>query len=191
MDNIYLTEYSELYCKTGKQDRLMSFFQARVGMTRKYAWAIPTDEAIATCIKYAPLIEIGAGRGYWASLIRKSGADILAFDKDIEANNWKEVGTWTEVSQGDENTIKSCPNRTLFLCWPCYDTPMAYNCLKNYKDDTLIYVGEGWGGCCANDKFWKEIEKKWVEVESVDIPQWDGMHDYLVVYKRKLKWGTK
>jgi hypothetical protein len=47
----------------------------RHALVDRYGWAIPTDEAIAALVELSPLVEIGAGRGYWAHLLRQAGAD--------------------------------------------------------------------------------------------------------------------
>lgn len=47
---------------------------------RMYAFAVPTSEAIAVLKRYSPVVEVGAGTGYWASLLRKAGADVTALD---------------------------------------------------------------------------------------------------------------
>jgi hypothetical protein len=181
-----LNEYLTKYHKAMTSSTRFAAFSHRHSLVEKYAWAIPNEAAITVFKQYAPIIEIGAGKGYWASLIRKADVDILAFDKYLENNYFTDKETpWTEILKGDEQTIKDHPNRTLFLCWPPYDNPMAYNCLMNYKGDTLIYVGEDEGGCTGDDNFWKEIGANWKDIEGVKIPQWEGIHDYLLVYKRK------
>lgn len=50
-------------------------------LCKKYAWAIPDERALQILASFSPLIEIGAGRGYWARLLRDQGVNILAFDK--------------------------------------------------------------------------------------------------------------
>ena len=51
----------------------------RQKLVRKFAWAIPDQKAINLCCKYSPLIEIGAGTGYWASLISKQNGKIICY----------------------------------------------------------------------------------------------------------------
>jgi hypothetical protein len=47
---------------------------------RKYAWAIPDARALRIIKHFAPVVEMGAGTGYWCSLLRESGVDIVAYD---------------------------------------------------------------------------------------------------------------
>ena len=179
-------EWSRLFAasiENGTSEHLI-----RRSLVAQYSWAIPCETALDCLAKYAPLIEVGAGTGYWASLLRKMDVDIMAFDshppKPGSKNDWhQEHQTWTAVEQGDCGVIVKHPGRTLFLCWPPYDDSMATDCLHAYHGNHLAYVGEH-GGCTANEEFFELLEQQWKEIESVDIPQWDGMHDYLAIYER-------
>jgi hypothetical protein len=45
-----------------------------------FAWAIPDDGALAVLARYAPLLECGAGTGYWAAVLRSRGVNVVASD---------------------------------------------------------------------------------------------------------------
>lgn len=68
-----------------------------------YSYAVPTRGAIAALAKYKPLVEMGAGLGFWASLLRNCGVDIVAYDKDPTSSNQNEyhgqLPSFTEVKQ--------------------------------------------------------------------------------------------
>ncbi|MBS1805580.1 MAG: hypothetical protein JST28_19625 [Acidobacteria bacterium] len=65
--------------------------------------------------RFAPIVEIGAGTGYWASLMRLGGVDILCYDKNPPghpdfANHFHEnAKCWTEVLSGDDFGNRSTP----------------------------------------------------------------------------------
>ena len=168
-------------------------YQYREKMTSLYSWAVPDNEAIKILIEMSPIIEIGAGSGYWAYLVRKKGAEIHAFDKYLkEKNKYNHKKTWTKIKYGDENTLLSFDQMyTLFLCWPPYNDPMAFNCLKKYKGNYLIYIGEEFGGCTGDDDFHKELTENWDLIHSHFIPKWAGIYDALNVYERKNYKGEK
>lgn len=155
---------------------------------RKYAWAVPTDEALDEIAKYAPIIEVGAGTGYWASLLREKGVDILAYDAFVPGKDRNEYGhshTHTEVLKADSTIAWMYPDRALFLCWPPYDDPMATKALKVYRGSTVIYIGEGRRGCTGDEEFHKTLDLEWEEAERIYLPQWDGIHDYLTIHVRR------
>lgn len=82
-----------------------------------YAWAVPTTEAIAAIAPFAPIVEICAGAGYWAWLVRQFGVEIIAFDKEpIPLQNSQHRSTaeqrFTTVAQGDEQRVQDYPEHT-------------------------------------------------------------------------------
>lgn len=162
-------------------------------LTQKYSWAVPSGNAIKMIAKHGPVIEIGAGTGYWAHLLRKAGVDVLAYDRAppwMRKNSWhhKARKTWTSVHYGRPNKAKKHPDRALFLCWPPYNDPMAADCLRHYTKaggETVIYVGEGGYGCTGDEVFHDALKRDWEQAGAVMIPQWYGLHDELWVYRRK------
>lgn len=60
-------------------------------LSEEYAWAIPDTRALNILSKFAPLVEIGAGKGYWGSLLAKKGVDIICVDKYVPEKTWTEV----------------------------------------------------------------------------------------------------
>ena len=172
-------------------DRCLRPRGERQVLVTRYSWAVPSDEAIKVLCQYSPLIEIGAGTGYWASLIASEeyGGDIVAFDKVVPGPDnpyHRESHNYYPILLGGSEQVLAHPERTLFLCWPPYETSFAYDCLSAYEGEYFIYVGEPRGGCTADDRFFEKLAAEWEVKEQVDIPQWYGMHDYLTVYHRKL-----
>lgn len=184
----------EEYSRTGKfrtewtDEELrveMEPFRLRRELCKEYAWAIPTDEALDAIAQYSPqgLVEIGAGTGYWAGLLRKRGLFVVAYDSSPYDNIHADA-KWSAVETGGPEKAALWPQLTLFLCWPPYDDPMAALCLNAYAGDTLIYIGEGDSGCTGDETFHKELEAKWEEIGDISLPQWEGIHDGLYVYQR-------
>lgn len=161
---------------------------ARQRYVYKYAWAIPCKRALEVIAQYSPIVEIGAGSGYWASLLKEMGADVVAYDvsttKQYKGSYNHFYKHYFEVKEGSESAVKDHADRALFLCWPPYNDKMAVNTLKQYRGETVLYVGEGKGGCTASDSFFNLLTKNFSEEESVEIPVWFGIHDRLFVFKR-------
>jgi hypothetical protein len=186
-----------------------SNYRKREAFTKKYAWAIPTVAALECLAKYGPLVEVGAGTGYWAYELRKLGVTIDAYDQyPPDGSEWTEeeldayakdeakhpdkswyhrgMNAWTEVLQGTPETLKTYDATwNLFLCWPPYSTKMAVNTLLCHRGEFVCYVGEGMWGCNGTDEFFRLLERRYDEVEHESIPQWPGIHDHVTIYKRK------
>lgn len=164
-------------------------FERRHDLVRLYAWAIPNEEALDTLAKLAPIVEMGAGTGYWAWLLRVRGVDVMAYDKApprlAKKNAFSFTCQWTGVLPGRPAKLAKYSNRTLFLCWPDYRTDFASRCIEAYTGDTVVYVGEGRGGCTGDDKFHDLLEFGWGCQKTVQIPRWGGIYDAMFVWRRK------
>jgi hypothetical protein len=197
-DNPYLREFRRLEAELrGARDYVnllhgtsgMSAYDRRVWCVRRYAFAVPTDAALATLARYAPIVELGAGTGYWAFLLCRRGVDCLAYDlapPDISPNpNRFRPMTWSHVEPGNVDTLAAHSDRALFLCWPSYREPFASRALRAYTGTTLLYIGEPAGGHSADDAFFAQLAREWLPVEQVAVPNWPGTHDALTVYRRQ------
>ena len=163
-----------------------------------FAWAIPDAGALALLARYAPLLETGAGTGYWAALLRASGVDIAPSDQTppglgrdhdpAAANEYHNTARrpWTEVRAASAiNALRTGSGRTLFMCWPPYDDDAAsYRALRAYRGDVLVYVGGGPDGPTGTVRFHRELALNWRPAEQAALPNWPGLRDRLVVYRR-------
>jgi hypothetical protein len=151
---------------------------------RQFAWAVPTDEAIAVIGKYGSgVVEVAAGSGYWAWLMRQAGIDVAAFDLDPPSF------TWSEVARRDERAVSDHPEKTLLLCWPPWATGVAAQALAAYKGEHVVYIGE-WMGCNAEPNFFASLAWFFECIDSAAIPQWYMRDDRLWVFRRRRKPGS-
>jgi len=119
-------------------------------LCNRYAWAVPDERALRIIKHFSPVIEIGAGKGYWAKLLRQREVDILAFDKFVF--NISKTGSSTkryqkchsEVLEGGPEVLlgSQANDRTLLLCYPDDRESMAIVSLENFRGDIIIYIGE-------------------------------------------------
>jgi hypothetical protein len=144
-----------------------------------YAWAVPTDEAIFAIRKCtAHVVEIGAGSGYWAWMMRQAGIDVAAFD-----NGPPRLG-WHKVASSDERMAACYPDHALLLCWPPWASDMADTALTCHSGRYVIYVGE-WMGGSATPNFFARLIANYDAVDVVRIPQWMDRDDRLMVFRRR------
>jgi hypothetical protein len=167
---------------------LLDAMKRRYVYSDQYAWAVPNEEAIGVLVEHSPLVEVGAGRGYWARLAAQAGADILAFDPfppgTADVNKWHHPpGLFFDVAKGGAEVAADHPDRTLFLCWPPWGQDVASRTLRSYQGNTVIYVGDE-GLSAATPEFYSELAAGWTKVRVVDIPQWPGIRDRLEVWQR-------
>jgi hypothetical protein len=174
----------------GSPENILGFtglMLARTELVQKFAWAIPNDEAIAAIAALSPVVEVGAGSGYWASLLREHGATVEPFDRFPEpSDNCQISHTWLPVADGGPaDALRDGRERwTLFLCWPTYDSSWAADALELHTGEHVCYIGEGRYGCTADDRFFELLHERYRLVQEIDIPQWFGLHDFLTVWRR-------
>jgi hypothetical protein len=120
---------------------------ARLELAQRYSYVIPDAQSLAILGSLGPIVEIGAGTGYWASKLIAQGVDVVAFDQappDGEAPNryHEPTPTWTAVVRGDQTALRDYADRTLFLCWPPRFSSLG-DCLTYYEGSTVACIGDG------------------------------------------------
>lgn len=177
-------------------DHLPSGHPAAPSMLRRselsavYSWAIVTRSAlrwIGEVTDGVPLVEVGAGSGYWARQMSRAGMDVVATDAaGATANAFTRGFQYADVRlMSATEAVRAHPDRTLMLVWPPHRDPMAIAALSEYAGDTLIYVGEPRGGLCADDAFFDELRRHWrLEAVSPVNVRWLGHNDRIALYRR-------
>lgn len=104
----------------------------RVWACHLYAYATPSPAALDTLARHAPLVEIGAGTGYWAHCLRlrHPSLRVHAYDKDPpgaahsqRSNDYHgRAAAWTSVLRGGVEAVERHPQASLFLCYPPPDS---------------------------------------------------------------------
>lgn len=145
---------------------------SRNALCLTYAFAIisPGDlDWIVRKLNGRPIIELGAGRGYWSYQLEQVGIDVVAYEPHVpgEDNEYMKVaGQFTHVRRGEHTVITDHQDRVLMMVWPPYGSSYPAEALRAYTGDTLIYCGEGYGGCTANDDFYELLQSEWEHVET-------------------------
>lgn len=171
---------------------LATDYQFRRRYVRTYAWAIPdpaTLKFIASHTRDSGIVEMGAGTGYWASLLTQLGVlPYTCFDiaPPGRVNNpfFGVTMTFYPVCTGTPRDVKNYSGYTLFLCWPPHVGDMAVETLHTYTGKKLVYIGEGRNGRTANDAFFDQLDRAWKHTASHPIAQWKGMCDSIEIYER-------
>ena len=70
--------YHDRWAAAGRDAALAG--DLRAALIREYAFAVPGEEALTCIARHAPIVEIGAGSGYWARCLRERGVDVVVAD---------------------------------------------------------------------------------------------------------------
>ncbi|MBN2079512.1 MAG: GIY-YIG nuclease family protein [Spirochaetes bacterium] len=174
----------------GREDLAAFLMERRADFISRYAFAVPTIDIVDAIARHSPIVEIGAGTGYWAMCLGDAGADVVAYDlrppgdeppwEWREANPWFEE-SWSVVVRGGTEMAAAHPDRALFLCWPPPGSPVAREALLRHRDAggrILVFIGSP--GSSADEEFFSCLEEMRV-FSSGGIWSWPGTEERLII----------
>lgn len=167
--------------------RVLDLDGRRRELASRFSWAIPTEAALGLVGDHGPLLEVGAGTGYWAALLRDRGVDVQPTDAEPTDNTYHRDGReWTEVTRSVAvDAVKAWPDRTLLICWPPPDDDTAgYAAVRAYTGDTVLYIGGGADGPTGTARLHRELDLNWTVSDELALPSWPGIPDRLTVWRR-------
>ncbi|MEV6337189.1 hypothetical protein AB0M12_21015 [Nocardia vinacea] len=160
-----------------------------------YAYAIPSPETIAWLTQFADgreVIELGAGRGYWAAQLTEVGVGVDAYDSEPpdKTENMSFLGAagqsdvWHGIGDLDELAARPSggSDDVLFLCWPPgWGNTMASEALAAFEaggGERLVYIGEPKGGKTGDDAFFDGLAARWkLNSEDAQFVSWWNLAD--------------
>jgi len=139
------------------------------------------------------VLEVMSGNGALSKALKDEGVNITATDN----SSWNESSwfrnSWATVEKLDAvEAVKKYGIRSDYIIcsWPPYEDQIAYRVLiemrKVNPDCKMIYIGEGNGGCTADDSFHEAIEMVndvLFDNAVAGFQQWEGVHDHPMLVK--------
>jgi hypothetical protein len=162
----------------GRPDGSVRLAYAQTLLQAMYAYGIPSPETLEWAADFCgdrQVLELGAGRGYWAAQLTRSGLRVEAYDSEPpgkvtnvsfpgaagQVDAWHPVGDLTEFAGNARNRSDD----VLFLCWPPgWGDTMASDALVEFKrldGNRLVYIGEERGGKTGDDAFFDALAAEW------------------------------
>ncbi len=176
----------------------ISFFlqMLRKDYIEKFGFFLVSEDFLSVTtnfLKNKKVLEVGAGSGFLSHCFQKNGIDITPIDLKVNNNSYGFEQKYTNIFE--EEASKHLRNNNydvVIMSWPNYKTNFAYNVLSNMsKGQNLIYIGEDYGGCTANDQFFELLKDKCeIQIEiTEDIQEnsysWPCIHDKVKIYQIK------
>jgi hypothetical protein len=168
-----------------------------------FAYAVPSPETIGWMVEQCAqrrVLEVGAGRGYWAAQLSTAGLEVEAFDiqppDKLDNPSFPRKGkhrqTWYDVRNSSQfsERLQHASDSVLFMCWPPgWGDDMASSSLRQFEDSggtRLIYIGEPKGGKTANDSFFSTLSTHWdLKSEDSQYVAWWNLNDQAQLWTRK------
>lgn len=162
----------------------------RQELSRVYSWAIASRTVLdwfADRLSGRGLLEVGAGSGYWAWLLRTHGIDVLATDSVTDRNGYTDRFRYTDIHTATAvEAARQHADRVLAIIWPPHQDPMATEALRAYEGPGLFYIGDRPGGLCAEPSFFAELAERWRPASRCPLSlRWLGYRDEATFYVRR------
>lgn len=159
--------------------------RARMEFIKVFGFPIPCLELIEAIKAEGPSVELGAGSGYLAALVNKCSGYVIPTDS-YKGGYFFEVSRYMKVYRLTASAaVRAFPNIPVLMSWPSYGARWPSRIANMLKPGSrLLYIGENYG-CTACYSFERILKRKFKEIKSVDIPQWDGIHDHLRIFEKE------
>jgi len=153
---------------------------ARRAAIAQWGHSIPCAEAVAALSRHGPWVELGAGSGYWTTLLRAAGLDAVATDLKPWAADVEALDGVTAV--------RTYAQRDVFCSWPTRGgTWIAEAAAAMAPSRIFAVVADARDGEIALPALYDLLAAEFAIVEKVVLPQWPGARDHLTLYRRG--WG--
>ena len=164
------------------------FNRDRSNFVQQYAWSIPNEDALEAIMRFGDgdhIEEHMAGSGYWGYLLQQlTHQRVRSFELQKKTYKFSEEYKDIEVHNAEDGPVRN--DTLVFLSWPPMSNSAAKLIQKMAPEQKLVYIGEGWGGCNAEDSFFEELEKNFDKVQEIDIQRFQGLNDYMHFYIKKV-----
>jgi hypothetical protein len=150
---------------------------ARRAAIARWGHSIPCAEAVAALSRHGPWVEIGAGSGYWAALLRAAGLDAVATDL-------KPWGAEVEALDG-VTAVRTYAKRDVFCSWPTRGGDWIVEAAASMAPGRILAViADGRDGEIASPALYDLLDAEFTIVEEILLPQWPGARDRLMLHRR-------
>lgn len=159
-------------------------------------WTKSSMDELAAFIKDEKWLEVMSGTGYLGNTMNSVYHTniIMTDNKSWKKCMWSDNDTYKNIEQLDAlDAIDKYHDEVkgIIMSWPPYAEPIAAKILSKCYDYKLpiLYIGEGPGGCTADDEFFELLdddEKYSCEYDIIpSLWQFPGIHDYAMLITMK------
>lgn len=189
-------------------DEVFNDFHARSKYIQKNGFCILTKDLVASlanCLNWAmyetgmdldnaSVVEIGAGLGTLTQALNAAGVKTVGYDLNPTNNKYFSAGSAEGIRQGDiHKAISENENCGVFvMSWPNYASSFGFEVAKALPKHSILFVlGEGRGGCTADDDYFNYVEQSFSKLEDLETElnnvhlSWDGIYDRWSVLQKR------
>ena len=185
-------------------DMVSSFPSDSFKIRDKYlenCFIVYTDEFLIALKKFCDakqftiVNELCCGTGWFSHWMRKYDIPLITATDNKTWGKYKANNKFLPIVKKEDAVkfVNKTPETDMYiLSWPYMDplARMIWDAMR--PGQYLLYIGEDWGGCTADESFFQAIEgsevedKDFLEVENNFVQFW-GLHDRPVLLRKTLK----
>jgi hypothetical protein len=173
-------------------DSFSDRYAARDVVVTSASWALITVEyadRLADVMRGKQVLEVGAGRGVLAAMMRARGIAWTATDRcpPTPKQPWHPE---PPVTMGAMEAVRTLPFDALVWSWWPYCDSADYDMAQIVGDRPIWIIGEGGGGCTGSGQF-HECRTGWdTSAGREPKPEWGDDYDPAVDKMLPLSWHT-
>ncbi len=149
----------------------------------RHGWSVPNVIFIKEIVRFidgCKVLEVGAGTGTWSKILLDNNIQIVATDIAPPTNTATNVEKMSAI-----DAINTYQTEVLFMSWPLN---FAYDALKQFKGEKIIYLGE-FGGRSGSTNFFNLLDSDWDRTGMLSTRTFIGQ-DALAFYTRREQNGN-
>lgn len=157
----------------------------------RFNFAILSHEWITDLVNYLKqfkkVIELSCGAGWLTHWIRKYGYNIHSCVDNLSWGHDFSYCQWVDDKDSIQYVKDNQDTDLFILSWPYMDN-VAFKIWNKMKPgQILLYIGEGCGGCTANDDFFSITEKYEIDssILNNNFKSFCGIHDRPRLFKKE------
>lgn len=159
---------------------------SRKAFTQAWGFSIPCAEAVEALRALEPLVETGAGTGYWTALMRAAGHDVVATDLHPLGRNAYgfEGGTHTEIEGlAGAQAVRKYADRDVFCSWPSEGEAWALGVAWALRPGRRLAIILNPGNT-ATPGLRRYLATRFRKLATVALPQFPGAADELTIHEK-------
>ncbi len=163
--------------------------EVRKAFCRVWGFSIPCREAVEALRGLNhPLVEVGAGSGYWTALLRAAGLDVVATDLEAQGEGpyGSGMGRYAPLEAlGAVEAVRAYPGRDVFCSWPSAGADWCAEAVSEIAvGRAFAWIGDRPGGVTATPALHEVLAERFEPVAEVEIPQFPWVDDRLTIHRR-------
>jgi hypothetical protein len=155
----------------------------------KHSFPILSDDMIRSMADFLSkrefVVELACGEGWLTYWLNKYCPDTVL--ECVDNMTWPKHKDHLDIVKSDCAIEYAKDNSDVDLyifSWPYMDD-VAYKVWNEMrKGQELLYIGESWGGCTADDSFFEAVNGFEVKHEIESFVSFCGIHDYVYLYRK-------